>query len=68
MKYRSEGPAAYVLRMSRWHRWFAWRPVRVGTHECRWLEFVERKRVWYGIGETSARYTEYRPAPGPYKS
>lgn len=20
----------------KWHRWFAWRPVRVGSHDCRW--------------------------------
>ena len=23
------------------HRWFAWRPVKVGE-DCRWLEFVAR--------------------------
>ena len=22
----------------KWHRWFAWRPVRVASHDCRWLE------------------------------
>ena len=40
-----------------WHRWFAWRPVRVGPRDCRWLEMVER-RVMYnrGIGFD----TEYR--------
>ena len=26
-----------------WHKWFAWRPVRVGSGDCRWLEYVERK-------------------------
>jgi len=26
-----------------WHDWFAWYPVRVGKHDCRWLETVERK-------------------------
>ena len=27
-----------------WHRWFAWRPVRIGdTREYRWLELVERR-------------------------
>ena len=26
-----------------WHKWFAWHPVRVASHDCRWLEFVERR-------------------------
>lgn len=26
-----------------WHRWFAWRPVRIAAGDCRWLEWVERK-------------------------
>ena len=26
-----------------WNRWFAWRPVRVGEEDCRWLEYVERR-------------------------
>lgn len=30
-------------RLSEWHRWFAWYPVRVGSHDCRWLEYVERR-------------------------
>jgi len=28
----------------KWHRKFAWLPVRLdGTKECRWLEWVERR-------------------------
>lgn len=43
----------------KWHRWFAWRPVRVAPHDCRWLEYVERKIMItrYGVE------TEYR-VPG----
>jgi hypothetical protein len=26
-----------------WHQWFAWFPVEVGPHDCRWLEYVERR-------------------------
>jgi hypothetical protein len=26
-----------------WHPWFAWHPVRVGTGDCRWFEYVDRK-------------------------
>ena len=28
-----------------WHPWFAWRPVRVGSRDCRWLEVIERRYV-----------------------
>lgn len=30
-------------RLSNWHRWFAWYPVRMGENDCRWLEWVSRK-------------------------
>lgn len=45
--------AEKAKRLSRWHRWFAWHPVEVGPHDCRWLEYVERRErvtmydVWY---------------------
>lgn len=29
--------------LQQWHPWFAWRPVRVGENDCRWLEYVERR-------------------------
>jgi hypothetical protein len=28
-------------RMKNWRPWFAWYPVRVASHDCRWLETVE---------------------------
>ncbi|WP_247300312.1 hypothetical protein [Bradyrhizobium sp. 179] len=31
-------------RRYQWHRWFAWRPVRIAAGDRRWLEFVERRR------------------------
>lgn len=31
------------IRFSKWHRWFAWYPVRVGHRDGRWFEWVERK-------------------------
>lgn len=34
-------------RLEQWHRWFAWRPVRVASHDCRWLEWIERKGTFY---------------------
>lgn len=33
--------------LEEWHRWFAWHPVRVGSHDCRWLERIERRGVTY---------------------
>lgn len=37
-------------RLSVWHRWFAWRPVQVTSHDCRWLAWIERKGTWdYGL-------------------
>jgi len=31
-----------------WHPWFAWFPVWIGPHDCRWLEKVHRRGV-YGV-------------------
>ena len=37
---------------TRWHRWFAWPPIRIASHDCRWLEMIERKGTFYpGWGE-----------------
>lgn len=30
-------------RITNWHEWYAWHPVRVGYRDCRWLEKVQRK-------------------------
>lgn len=43
--------------LQKWHRWFAWRPVRLGDHDCRWLEHVERLGVRdYFPGEDGPYY------------
>ena len=34
---------ALVAERSKWRSWFAWFPVRVGSHDCRWLETIERR-------------------------
>ena len=36
--------AQYVANQ-KWHRVFTWWPRRVGSHDCRWLEYVERRGV-----------------------
>lgn len=38
-----ETRAEMLARKEKWHKWFAWRPVRVGPHDYRWLEFVCRQ-------------------------
>jgi hypothetical protein len=44
-----------------WHKWFAWHPVRLGSHDCRWLETLERKGEFHcGFGATYWIF-EYRP-------
>ena len=29
-----------------WHRHFTWWPRRVASHDCRWLEWIERKGTY----------------------
>jgi hypothetical protein len=50
------------LRLTDWHRWFAWYPVRVGPRDCRWLEAVERRITYGRTLRGSWPVTEYRPA------
>lgn len=47
---------AYPMTRSKWawHRWFAWRPVRLGTVLV-WLEMIERQRLteyWHPMTKT----------------
>ena len=48
-------------RLTNWHPWFAWYPVRLADHDCRWMERVERKGKFYcGVGGESWWEWEYR--------
>lgn len=50
----------WSTRRKSWHRWFAWRPVRLASHDCRWLEYVLRKGTFcIGYGEAWWEW-EYR--------
>lgn len=40
---RFKSTKAWLQSLQEWHYWFAWRPVRVGKKDCRWLETVERR-------------------------
>ena len=38
-------------RLETWHRFFCLWPRKLGPHDCRWLEWVERKGTCsYGLG------------------
>lgn len=49
-------------RLSNWHKWFAWYPVLVAPHDCRWLELVERKGTYWCISYCSGWEWVYRAA------
>ena len=45
----------------KWHTWFAWYPVRIGSHDCRWLEAIERKGEYKLLSDIECGWVyEYR--------
>lgn len=34
-----------IMRIYKWHKWFAWTPVQIASGHCRWLETVERCKI-----------------------
>ena len=49
----------------RWHRWFAWRPVRVRIGLARgrwvWLRLIERKIDWLpAFDDSGCSFVSYR--------
>lgn len=53
MKWRVRKPHARFRAKERWHKWFAWHPVRVPTKgkmsgmTMVWFETIERKGSYY---------------------
>jgi len=47
----------------KWHLWFAWHPVRIGSHDCRWLEYLWRKGIPCGTSQGVMWDWLYKPAP-----
>jgi hypothetical protein len=47
-------------KLTNWHKWYAWYPVRIGSHNCRWLEYVERKLTYVECGWDYYTNREYR--------
>lgn len=58
---RADRIALRYLRRSEWHRWFAWYPVRLGPHDCRWLEWVECKGTYWHAYDSDGWDWKYRP-------
>jgi hypothetical protein len=48
-------------RLGEWHPWFAWHPVKIADHDCRWLETVMRKGTVRHSWDDSWMYWEYKP-------
>lgn len=49
---------AWWQKREKWHRYFAWYPIKVALNDCRWLEYVERKGLW--IKHSDEWFYEYR--------
>jgi hypothetical protein len=41
----------YEERVGKWHDFFAILPRKVGYHDCRWLETIQRQRIYNVHGE-----------------
>lgn len=44
-----------------WHRHFTWWPTRIGQNDCRWLEWVERRLLYYDADWDIYEW-DYRPS------
>jgi len=64
---RSKPKQVKSFKVKGWHRWFAWRPVRMlnpgGTlYRWVWLEWIERKILIQPVAQLYYyRYVQYRP-------
>lgn len=47
-----------MYRWGMWHPYFAWLPTRVASNDCRWLEWIERKKTWLGYWDSEYRATD----------
>lgn len=63
MKWKYETPEERIKRLEKWHKKFAWFPIKIDGTKY-WLEFVER-RMGLFIAATHISdpifYCEYRP-------
>lgn len=50
-------------RVTKWHDWFAFLPVRMADHDCRWMETVQRKVGYIGPWTGTFYDVKYREKP-----
>lgn len=43
MIIKLESSLAKKLRRKDWHKWFAWRPIRIDENTVVWLQYIERR-------------------------
>jgi hypothetical protein len=57
-----ETPKERQFRLSNWHPFFCIFPRNVGPHDCRWLEWIERRGTlsWSSMDGEWLEW-EYRP-------
>lgn len=60
MKFFRETYQQRVHRLMRWHRWFAWYPVRVCEGCLVWLQFVERRADSLSLEDHGGMVFAYR--------
>ncbi len=53
-------PETRVKRLQQWHKFFAIWPRRVGEHDCRFLETIERRGRIVELYEGGVFVWEYR--------
>lgn len=46
-------------KLMQWHDYFAWWPIRMGSRDCRWLETVERRAVYWNFSLVTTEYPEF---------
>ena len=49
-----------ISAKEQWHKWFAWHPVRIGSHDCRWLETIYRRGTFNSGWEENWWEWEYK--------
>jgi len=50
----------YEAKLAEWHDYFTWWPLKIKSHDCRWLETIERRRRFINGDFASYWKTEYR--------
>lgn len=60
-KLKEEKIKKKYAHLSKWHKRFAWFPVKVGSHDCRWLETIEKRIDIIHDGFGNFYFREYRP-------